>query len=209
MKDKLKINKAFQKYIPEEYCDYVVELFYAAPVHFKVSKPRKTKLGDYRCPRTEHDVHRISVNANLNKYAFLITTLHEFAHMNTFIKHGNKVAPHGIEWKTEFKKLLQPLLGSESFPTSLKQVLSKNIQHIKASSYSDLPLLRALKKFDINTEKVYLEQLPNHTCFVLNGKRFQRGELRRTRFLCTELITKKQYLVHRMAEVELLEKNEE
>ena len=39
--------------------------------------------------------HRISVNGNLNKYSFLITLIHELAHLLTFTQYKNRVDPHG------------------------------------------------------------------------------------------------------------------
>jgi len=203
MANKEQIRQSFRKYVPDEFCDYVVRLLFSEKVHFKVSKPRKTKLGDYRHPRSEKGVHRISVNSDLNKYAFLITTLHEFAHMRTFIKYGNQVRPHGTEWKKEFSDLLRPLLSSAAVPESLKKVLNRGVNNIKASSCSDLHLLRELKKYDQKKEEVtFLEQLNNNEQFVLNGKVFERGVLRRTRFLCKEVASHRQYLIHRMAEVQ-------
>ena len=63
----------------------------------RVSKPRKTKLGDYRRPGRPHQPHRISINGNLNPYAFLITLLHEWAHLEIYQEYKGKVAPHGPE----------------------------------------------------------------------------------------------------------------
>ena len=71
----------------------------------KIKKPRLTKLGDYRCPQNGKG-HIISINNNLNPYAFLITLTHEIAHMMVWEKHQNKVLPHGSEWKEMFQKLM-------------------------------------------------------------------------------------------------------
>ena len=60
-------------------------------VHLTVARERKSILGDYR-HRTHYQNHRISVNGNLNKFSFLITLLHELAHLLTFEQHGNSVA---------------------------------------------------------------------------------------------------------------------
>ena len=62
---------------------------------FKVSRSRDTKYGDYRHPY-QGKGHRISVNYNLNPYAFLVTTVHEFAHLLTWNEHQRKAKPHGI-----------------------------------------------------------------------------------------------------------------
>ena len=82
-------QKVLSKYLPEEFIDMVVELLVTHPVAFKIVKPRKTKLGDFRVnSRTEKP--QITVNGDLNKYSFLITTLHEFAHLINFKENGKK-----------------------------------------------------------------------------------------------------------------------
>ncbi|HAD34265.1 MAG TPA: hypothetical protein DCF44_07170 [Chitinophagaceae bacterium] len=44
----------------------------------------------------------MSVNGNLNSYHFLITLLHEIAHMLVWEQFRNRVKPHGLEWKHVF-----------------------------------------------------------------------------------------------------------
>src|SRR5919107_445470 len=90
-----------QDFLPEGTYEPVLEYLHHYRVHLTVAKERKSILGDYR-HRTKHESHRISVNGNLNKYSFLITLLHELAHLVTFQKHGNKVQSHGKEWKSMY-----------------------------------------------------------------------------------------------------------
>lgn len=195
-----KIRLSFAKYVPTSFVDYVVDLLFTEKVHFKITKPRKTKQGDYR-PPFGGKKHRITVNGDLNTYAFLITTLHEFAHMYTYIKYGNNVKTHGKEWKHEFKKLLAPLLTSEEIPEDLKHVLKKSVVNLKASSCTDSDLYRVLKRYDENGQQLLLENLKNNDTFQLGERIFKRGVLRRTRFLCKELTTGKLFLISRLAEV--------
>src|SRR5690554_2249241 len=202
--DKEAIARVLKKYIPEVYIDEVLKLMYSEKVAFRISKPRKTKLGDYRPPRN-NEPHRISVNGDLNPYAFLITTIHEFAHMTTHVKYGFKVQSHGEEWKSEFKRLLIPILEKKEIPKEIEQALLRILNNLKASSCTDLHLFRALKKHDeIAKEHYLLEDLANNAYFRLSNKIFQRGVLRRTRYLCKEVNTGKQYLVNRLAEVKPL-----
>lgn len=211
MTERHKIAEALKKYVPEPFVDYVTDLLFCEPVHFSVSKPRKTKHGDYRSPMNNKP-HRITVNGDLNPYAFLITTVHEFAHMKTFIDHGNTVRAHGKEWKAAYRELLLPLLESDQLPVSIKNALSLNLDNMKASSCTDAGLYRALKNFDSPEQQtLLLEQLQNGAIFRLGKKVFKRGVLRRTRFLCEELSTGKKYLVSKLAEVEPLKevKNEQ
>lgn len=205
--NKEKVSSSLKKYIPQEFIPYVIELMFSERLSFKISKPRKTKAGDYR-PPFQGQPHRISVNGDLNPYAFLITTIHEFAHMTTHIKYGPHVKSHGAEWKSEFKRLLIPVLEKKSLPEGVEKALLRSLNNLKASSCTDLHLSRALKKYN-NDDKsvVLLEDLSNNSYFRLNKKTFQRGVLRRTRYLCKEINTGKNYLVNRLAEVEPLENN--
>src|SRR5690554_3814081 len=133
--------------MPEEYIPYVMELMFSEKLAFRISKPRKTKAGDYR-PPYRGEPHRISINGDLNPYAFLITTVHEFAHMTTHIKYGGNVLPHGQEWKSEFKRLLIPVLAKKELPETIEQALLRSLNNLKASSCSDIHLMRALREFN-------------------------------------------------------------
>ncbi|RFC53597.1 SprT-like domain-containing protein [Brumimicrobium aurantiacum] len=201
------ISKALESYIPTCYVPYVVDLMFSQKLNFRISKPRKTKAGDYR-PPFNGKPHRISVNSDLNPYAFLITTIHEFAHMTTYIKYGGYVSPHGKEWKSEFKRLLIPVLEKKELPESIEQALLKSLNNLKASSCTDIHLTRALMAFNEKKEGTALvEELENNSYFKLGKMVFQRGILRRRKYLCTEVKTGKKYLVNRLAEVKPL--NEE
>ena len=146
----------------------------------------------------------LTVNGNLNPYAFLITTLHEFAHHITFEEYSNKVSPHGVEWKHAFKLLLQPVIYHPEFPVNIRIALEKSLHNLKASSCSDIHLSRELAKFDSDIETlILLETLPHGAHFLLQNKIFYKGELRRKRFLCTEIRTNKNYLVSGIAKVKI------
>lgn len=199
------IELRLEKFIPAAFTSYVADLLFSSKVAFKVSKPRKTKLGDYR-PPFQSEFHRITVNGDLNPYQFLITTLHEFAHMQTYIEHGWKVKAHGEEWQRKFSTLLAPLLDSEAIPRDIKLALKNSINKPKASSCTDLALSRVLKRYDEQNEHlVTVEELKENECFILNNKRFKRGKLRRKRYMCEELGSGKLYLVHCLAEVKRIE----
>lgn len=207
MSKRLQIEEGFKKYIPLEFIPYVVDLLFSAKVQFKVSRSRKTKLGDYRAPHGERTAHVITVNHDLNPYAFLITTLHEFAHMNTYIKFGLKAKAHGLEWKAEFRTLLIPLLDSTSIPDDIKKALSKSIFNLKASSCTDAHLFRTLKQYNKNAATtVLVEEIAVEQQFILQDKLFQRGFKRRSRYLCKDVSTGKMYLINGLAEVEPVNK---
>jgi len=191
---------ALKRFLPEGTIEYVADLILDYECHFKVTKKRKTKLGDYRFPYNGKG-HRISVNGDLNKYGFLITTIHEFAHLTTYNKYKRSVLPHGQEWKDEFKNLFEPLFELSELPTDIELALKNYLQNAKASSCSDDKLMRVLKRYNKNTEAVLVEQLEIGTKFKLNSKTFVRGRKLRKYYLCQEFDTKKEYKVLGLAEV--------
>jgi hypothetical protein len=195
------VIRVFEKYLPQVFVDYVVQLYLSANVRFKIVGERKSKLGDFRAGRSG-EKHQITVNGTLNKYAFLITTLHEFAHLDTYNQYGFSVLPHGEEWKNAFRKLLIPVIDEKTLPKDIQNALIQSLISTKASSCSDHQLSRVLKAYDERKENIaLLEELPNNTTFALNGKHFVKGPLRRKRFLCEEIHSKRKYLVNALAEV--------
>lgn len=199
------VAEAFKKYIPEAFIDIVVDLFIQSSVKFKIVGGRKTKLGDFRSG-ISGEKHQITINGDLNPYAFLITTLHEFAHLNTFNIYQNKVNPHGEEWKIEYRKLLLPTIESGNLPQDIQKALINSLISTKASSCSDHQLSRVLHTYDKPIEGVeILERLPKNSTFAIDGRHFVKGELRRKRYICQEVKTKKSYLVNALAKVNPIE----
>ena len=174
-------------------------------VHLTVARERKSILGDYR-HRTTAKNHRISVNGNLNQYAFLITLLHELAHLLTFEQYGNRVASHGKEWKAIFGQLLAQFIEHHIFPPDIKKALLNSLHNPAASSCADEVLLRTLKKYDeVESHLKMVEDLPEASLFQTHdGKIFRKGEKVRKRFKCVEVKTGKLYLFSPVYEVEAL-----
>jgi len=195
------LKENLREYIPEAFVTYVYDLLSSTNVTFRIVKPRKTKLGDFRMSTKQLGVPQITINNNLNPYAFLITTLHEIAHLHTYLRYNVGVKAHGKEWKFEFQQLLLPLLSAQEVPEELKTCLKNTLKNTKAASYSDIALSRVLRKFDVKKNGVPLEQIELGAHFVVNKKSFKKGKLRRTRYLCSELRTGKAYLIHALAEV--------
>ncbi len=170
-------------------------------VYFRITKPRESVYGDYTSP-SQDQPHKITINGNQNKFAFFITTLHEFAHLYTWEKHRNKVKPHGIEWKTEFQNLLVPYFKRNVFPAELVDALRSYIQNPAASSCSDEKLLLALRLFDRKSKPI-LRELPENSRFKLNNVIFVKGPLVRSRYECMSVENRQTYLISSTAEVTL------
>jgi hypothetical protein len=189
-------------YIPEGSYESVLHYIYLYKVQLTVTKQRHTILGDYRHAFGAKG-HRISVNGNLNQYSFLITLLHELAHLFTYEKYGNKVASHGNEWKKEFGLILQEFVMKKIFPPHLETVLLQSLRNPAASSCGDEKLLRELKNYDSKQSgSFFVEQLAVNSLFEIKGGRiFSRGEKIRKRYKCKEIATGKFYLFSAVYEV--------
>jgi len=188
----------FHSFVPENSITLLQCWIDELGVEVNVSKPRKTKLGDFK---VQNKKMIISVNKNLNPYSFLITFTHELAHAFVFKKHKNKGLPHGVSWKLTFKSMLLNFLSPEFFPDDVLKVLSKHIINPKASTFSDLELVKVLRKYD-NQSLLTISDIEEGGEFSLtNGKTFIKGKQLRKRFRCVEQKTNKVYLFHPFAEV--------
>lgn len=196
--------KRLQPFAPEGTAEEIVTLIAQYKVRFRISKPRQSKLGDYRHPGKSGG-HRISVNGDLNPYSFYITTLHEFAHLIAFEKYGLRIAPHGKEWKQIFGQLLHRSLHNEVFPAKVARELERYLQSPSASSCADHGLSKALRDYDEHPTTL-LEELPENACFSLNGQRlFFKGQKLRKRYRCLDAQNKRMYLISAIAEVQLVD----
>lgn len=181
----------------------VFELIKKNGIHLKIVNERKTRHGDYR--KTLAGNHQITVNANLNPYRFLITLIHEIAHLVAFEQYGRYIKPHGIEWKSTFQQLMLPFIHPAVFPADLLPLLARHFKNPKASSDTDAQLSVALKHFDPINGKKYIFELPHGSIFkIYNGKTFKKGNRRVKRYECTEISSGKTYIFQPHAEVELI-----
>ncbi|MGG9964444.1 SprT-like domain-containing protein [Ferruginibacter sp. SUN106] len=194
-----------QSYLPGGSFEEVLYYLQHYKVHLTITRQRQTILGDYRHAHADK-THRISVNGNLNKYAFLITLLHELAHLFTYEQFGHRVMAHGKEWKNEFSKILAKFLLKKVFPTDIERALLQTLQNPAASSCGDEKLLRVLNNYDDKKPGMQLvENLAEGSLFKIKGGRiFKKGEKIRKRYKCVEVKTGKLYLFSAVYEVEIL-----
>ena len=192
-----------EQFLPPGAFAEVVPFFKTHTIHLTLTHDRKSVLGDYRNPTRDDPYHRISINATLNPYSFLITLLHELAHLLTFIHFGHKVSPHGKEWKTQFRHILIPFLGKKLFPADVEKALLAYLHDPAASTCTDPRLFKALYRYD--------ERKPNHKLvddLAINqrfqtedGQTYQKLEKLRTRTRCRNLQNGKMYLFQGIVEV--------
>jgi hypothetical protein len=194
----------FRKFVPHEAAPYCLRLYEFYGFEFKIKKSRETKLGDYRY-EPKDGKHVITINNDLNPYAFLITYLHEVAHLVTVKTYRNKVQPHGEEWKHNFKRVAQPMLNLQVFPENILTIFSRYLKNPKASSCSDPQLYQVLRLFDAPNGKVMLKTLKPGNTFLFRNKEFEYLDKRKTRILVMDKKNRKKYLIAGVAEVNPLD----
>lgn len=189
---------SFCSFVPEKSNKLLQRWVEDLNVDVRISSPRATKLGDFKV-RDNRMI--ITINNNLNKYSFLITLTHELAHAFVFKQYRNTLKPHCIIWKSMFKSLMLNFLTLDFFPELILQALSRHIINPKASTFSDLTLLQALRRYD-QVRSFTLSDLAVGDLFKTpNGKVFSKGKLIRKRYQCIECKTDKIYLFHPFSEV--------
>lgn len=195
--------EALEKYLPYGTLTSVEKLVMDCSVIIRVKNERKSKFGDYR-PLRKGWKHQITINNNLNPYAFLVTLLHEIAHLMVFEKYGGRVKAHGTEWQNVYSELLKRYLNKGVFPSAIANVLRDHVMDPTASSCTDIELFKALKTEDKSShKKTHIEDIKAGERFTWRMEKvFIKGEKLRTRYKCNEVKTGKIYLFHPLAEVE-------
>lgn len=197
------MNEVLKKYLPSHGVAPVFKMIEEHRIHLKIVNERVTRHGDYR--RMPGGVHQITVNANLNKFRFLITLVHEISHLVAFERFGRNIKPHGSEWKFTFQELMLPYIRPEIFPDHLLPLIARHFKDPKASSDTDAHLSVALKKFDAENDKNYIFEVPTGGLFrIYNGRIFKKGQKLRKRYECLEVSSGRIYLFQPNAQVEFL-----
>jgi SprT protein len=191
------------QFLPEGAFEQVAPFFKSHTIHLTLTHERRSVLGDYRHPVADAPYHRISINANLNPYSFLITLLHELAHLFTFVHFQHKASPHGKEWKTQFRHILIPFMGKRFFPSDVEKALLAYLHNPAASTCTDLGLYKALYRYDEPKPGFrMLDELPLNQVFETeDGQQYQKLEKLRTRTRCSNLSNGKVYLFQGIVEV--------
>lgn len=197
-----------KRYFPEASVAMVGEMYSQRRFKLHFKRPRSSKLGDFRPPRTKNSICAITLNLDLNPYQMLITYVHEVAHYDMYQQYGSrKVKPHGLEWQQQFATLLQPFMTETIFPEDVLAALHNHLRHIKASSNADHNLQRVLQQYDKNAASVTtVESLPDGARFATkNGLVFRKGKKQRTRYKCYCESNGRWYFVSALAECQTVD----
>jgi len=201
--------QALANYLPDGTFKPVVQLIHQYKVHLTVTRERKSVLGDYRHPFMGSN-HKITVNGNLNKYEFLITLLHELAHLLCFEQFRNRVEAHGKEWKSIYGQLLAQFIQLQIFPEDIKKSLQKTLLNPAATANGETALLLVLRKYNpVQKEGLLtLAHVADGTLFMeTKGRTFRKIKLRRKRIECIEIATGNIYLFSALTEVKIIKED--
>lgn len=190
-----KVYQTLKKHVPESSLTYCLALWQQRPFELRTTRTRQSKVGDFT-GRPDSKYQRITLNNDLNPYLFLFTYVHEVAHLHVYLRFGNKVDPHGDEWKEAFRQAMNPLLANDTFPPEILHLLRRHMENPKASSFADSDLTKAFRSFDANAAYyTCLSDIPEGSIFQFQRRFFRKGKLKRTRVVCREIRSKRNYLI--------------
>jgi SprT protein len=188
---------ALASYLPNGAFTPVLAFLIQHKVKLTITRQRKTILGDYRHPAWGK-THQISINGNLNCYEFLITLLHELAHLFVFEQFGTKAEAHGKAWKTIYAQLLIQFIELGVFPSDVEVALQATLVNPAATANGEIALLQVLRKYssqDALPGFVSIGTIAVGSYFVTEKNRFfLLIKKRRTRYECKEVATNLVYL---------------
>ncbi len=193
------IEDILRRSVPPGAAEYCVGLADRFKFMFKLKRRRTSKVGDFHAPPGQPAM--ITLNNDMNPHIFLITYIHEVAHHRIYVQYGHRVPPHGLQWKHCFQELITPLLTENIFPSELLPHLSRHMANPKATTFSDVHLTRALRKYDSDDKLKSLSDLEPGARFMLHRRVYRRGVVRRTRILCSLVGTRRKYLISSEARV--------
>jgi len=179
-----KEEQIFNKYFPKESVAYCLGFWSKYKIQFTISKPRKSVYGNYIY---RAGIHSISVNGDLNPEAFLVTYLHEVAHLLVHVDAKKRVLPHGKEWQNHFREVMKPMIFGGIFLKEMAERLWLHLQSPKATSCSDPDLHKLLMKTEEAPEGTMVESLLPQQKFIYDSRTFMVLRKLRTRIECLEI----------------------
>lgn len=199
------IEKIVSKYVPGNTVSACANWIIEHRIKVKVKNSRSTIAADYYSPFGNNG-HVITINHDLNPYAFFIIFVHEIAHLKVWLKYRDGIEPHGVEWKLEYKNLMVPFLNEDIFPKDILFDLKKHLLKGASACCYDENLTRSLRKHDHDYDEWILlaDLLGTITFKTKSGKKFKVEKRLRKNFKCINLENNDVYIVPPITEVKPL-----
>lgn len=192
-----------QKFLPENTLPYLQKWFGTHRIHFKITKDRASKLGDYR--KLSAKSHQITLNSTLPKQLFFFVLTHEMAHLIAFEKFGNRIPAHGSGWKTTFRDML--LESISVYESDLRPIILNFAKSPKANFMASPELVRYFHIQDEGDERIFVEELSYGSHFVYRSERYLLETKSKKNYICSNLNTGKKYVFRPLARVYKTDEN--
>ena len=189
-----------EKYLPENTLPFLKTWFGEHYIHIKITKARNSKLGDYR--KMPDKSHQITINSTLQPQLFFFVLTHELAHLLAFENFGNRISPHGSEWKNTFRTML--LESISIYSEDLKPIILKFSKAPKANFMSSPDLVKYFHIENYEDETSYIEDLETDTRFIYRKQTYIIEGKRKKNYICLNLDNGKRYIFKPLARVEKL-----
>ena len=189
-----------EKYLPENTLPFLKTWFGEHYIHIKITKGRNSKLGDYR--KMPDKSHQITINSTLQPQLFFFVLTHELAHLLAFENFGNRISPHGSEWKNTFRTML--LESISIYSEDLKPIILKFSKAPKANFMSSPDLVKYFHIENYEDETSYIEDLETDTRFIYRKETYIIEGKRKKNYICLNLDNGKRYIFKPLARVEKL-----
>ena len=189
-----------EKYLPENTLPFLKTWFGEHYIHIKITKARNSKLGDYR--KMPDKSHQITINSTLQPQLFFFVLTHELAHLLAFENFGNRISPHGSEWKNTFRTML--LESISIYSEDLKPIILKFSKEPKANFMSSPDFVKYFHIENYEDETSYIEDLETEDRFIYRKQTYIIEGKRKKNYICLNLDNGKRYIFKPLARVEKL-----
>jgi hypothetical protein len=169
------------------------------PCSVLMTRPRKTKIGDFRPARPNRPT-TITLNRDLAPYQMLLTLTHEIAHLINWSQNGRKVAPHGPEWRACFSDLLRTLSETSALDPRFRSAILHHAKRPRSSALYDEALYRVLRHLE-DSKQTVLGDLPEGAGFLFRKRAFTKISSQRSRCVCCAKDTGSRYRIAKLAPV--------
>ena len=196
-------RKILLEHLPAQSLELVENWMKQYPASLKITQRRNSKMGDYR-PPLNTPRHRISVNGDLYPDAFLVTLVHEIAHLFVWERYKRTVRPHGVQWKNQFRLMLKECSDRKIFNGEVRGIVERFISGDISYSMFNLHFEKKIYEIHGGDGDILLAEIPPDSVFsIQNGRTFIKKEKLRTRFRCQEIRSGRYYLISSLARVKL------
>ncbi|MBS1548856.1 MAG: transcription elongation protein SprT [Bacteroidetes bacterium] len=186
-----------EQFIPEQGAHFLRKWIVNHSIHFKITRNRLSKLGDYR--KLTHG-HQITINGSLDKELFFFVLTHELAHLIAREKYGPMIAPHGNEWKSEYRTMLHESLAAYS--ENLQPLLVRFAKSPKANFMASSEMVDYFLKDQLKNEEFFLKDLDINHNFIFRNQKYCVIKRRKKNYLCKNLTNGKEYIFQPLASVQ-------